>query len=227
MADGVTVFRNPTTIFGSDEWAEENLRWTRNTLRSAEADCVPVANNMPHYRAWCARHGIDWSKFCREQLEADPRWVTKIEEGVAILRTAGHTGPISKEQAVKAHAEAAKPQRTRAEAVTGQVEVGHKGFKTKEQESSGNGNDNYNVNNVGAGNSASYLASRIARDAPEVLEQMKQGAFRSVRAAAKAAGIIRDKTRLEKTQALVRRMDEQELYAFESWFDEELQRRRA
>jgi hypothetical protein len=42
------------------------------------------------------------------------------------------------------------------------------------------------------GNRAEYLASRIARDAPDVLEAMKAGAFPSVRAAAKAAGILRD-----------------------------------
>lgn len=42
------------------------------------------------------------------------------------------------------------------------------------------------------GNTPAYLAARIARDAPAVHEAMKAGAFKSVRAAAKAAGIVKD-----------------------------------
>jgi hypothetical protein len=41
------------------------------------------------------------------------------------------------------------------------------------------------------GNSAEYLASRIARDFPEVFEQLKSGVFRSVRAAGVAVGIVK------------------------------------
>jgi hypothetical protein len=41
------------------------------------------------------------------------------------------------------------------------------------------------------GNDATYLTSRIARDAPEVLERMKAGEFKSARAAAIEAGIVK------------------------------------
>lgn len=47
--------------------------------------------------------------------------------------------------------------------------------------------DNYNVF---YGTSPDYLAARIARDRPDILERMKQGLYRSVRAAAIDAGII-------------------------------------
>lgn len=40
------------------------------------------------------------------------------------------------------------------------------------------------------GESADYLTARIARDHPEILEDMKQGKYRSVRAAAIDAGIV-------------------------------------
>jgi hypothetical protein len=43
----------------------------------------------------------------------------------------------------------------------------------------------------GRGNHASYLTARIARDAPAVLQRMKAGEFKSVRAAALEAGIIK------------------------------------
>jgi hypothetical protein len=40
------------------------------------------------------------------------------------------------------------------------------------------------------GNAADYLARRIARDHPDILQEMKDGKYRSVRQAAIAAGII-------------------------------------
>jgi hypothetical protein len=40
------------------------------------------------------------------------------------------------------------------------------------------------------GNSTSYLAARIARDRPDILERMKAGHYRSVRSAARDAGIV-------------------------------------
>ena len=39
---------------------------------------------------------------------------------------------------------------------------------------------------------ADYPTRRIARDFPEILERMKSGEFRSVRAAVKEAGIVKD-----------------------------------
>ena len=43
------------------------------------------------------------------------------------------------------------------------------------------------------GGDTDRIAARIARDAPEVLEEMKAGKYSSVRAAAKAAGIVKDR----------------------------------
>jgi hypothetical protein len=48
--------------------------------------------------------------------------------------------------------------------------------------------DGYYVN---YGHAADYLARRIARDRPDILQAMKEGQYRSVRQAAIAAGIIR------------------------------------
>jgi hypothetical protein len=43
---------------------------------------------------------------------------------------------------------------------------------------------------VQSGNRSVYLVNRIARDRPDVLERMKTGEFETVRAAARAAGIL-------------------------------------
>jgi len=42
------------------------------------------------------------------------------------------------------------------------------------------------------------LARRIARDRPDVLERMKAGEYKSVRAAARDAGFIREEYRLPR-----------------------------
>lgn len=65
----------------------------------------------------------------------------------------------------------------------------------------GRRSDSYNASaeqneSRGRGTSRWYLTARIARDHPEVHDKMKRGAFRSVRQAAIAAGIIQDRTRV-------------------------------
>jgi hypothetical protein len=43
-----------------------------------------------------------------------------------------------------------------------------------------------------AGNWSDYLVARIARDRPDILEQMQTGEFTSVREAAREAGIMKN-----------------------------------
>ena len=57
-----------------------------------------------------------------------------------------------------------------------------------------------NITSFSRGTSADYLARRIARDRPDILERMKAGDYKSVRAAAKEAGIVKDKTPLQHVQ---------------------------
>jgi hypothetical protein len=55
----------------------------------------------------------------------------------------------------------------------------------------GDGSRVYNVNSKDSGNTQSYLLRRLARDAPDILERVKAGEFKSARAAAIEAGIIK------------------------------------
>jgi hypothetical protein len=64
---------------------------------------------------------------------------------------------------------------------------------------------------------SSYLTARIARDCPEVLEKMKTGKYPSVRAAAKAAGILKEATRLDKLKSLWGKASPDERAAFLAW----------
>jgi hypothetical protein len=56
-------------------------------------------------------------------------------------------------------------------------------------------NERYNRNLRFRGNSDDYITARIARDRPDILEDMKQGKYRSVRQAAIEAGIVNPKMR--------------------------------
>jgi hypothetical protein len=47
------------------------------------------------------------------------------------------------------------------------------------------------------GETSEYLTACIARDKPKILEEMKAGKYQSVRAAAKAAGLIKEVSQLD------------------------------
>ncbi len=61
------------------------------------------------------------------------------------------------------------------------------------------------------GETADYLAARIARDAPDVHEEMKAGKYPSVRAAAKAAGIVKDPDPVQRASAAIAKVPFQRL----------------
>jgi hypothetical protein len=91
---------------------------------------------------------------------------------------------IYERQTAQAIAEQTKRQRTNSESKKGNQNA----RKVKND-------DVYNtvVSNpyaIGSTN-AKYLTARIARDRPDILERMKAGEFRSVRAAAREAGIVK------------------------------------
>jgi hypothetical protein len=204
MAEGVTTHRAAWTVPGTDEWTDENAEYTRKMLRDVEGDCALVADKLPHFRAWAKSHDVAWEQFCGERLGAPAGFLDKIEEGVSVLRSKGHGGPITKEQAVAAVAAQAVPQRSHADAVResakARTKKGTKGFKTQ----SSNGD---NITKAVRGTDADYLTARIARDAPAVLERMKAGEFKSVRAAAIAAGVVKPPDPVKGLVKAVRKLD--------------------
>lgn len=64
------------------------------------------------------------------------------------------------------------------------------------------------------GTDRTYLASRIARDHPKIDARLKAGKFRSIRAAAIEAGIVKIKSTLEQLQSLWAKATPQERRAF-------------
>ncbi len=64
-----------------------------------------------------------------------------------------------------------------------------------------------------------YLTARIARERPDILEGMKRGEYRSVRAAAKEARIVTELTPLQRLQTAWRKASDVEREAFLRWID--------
>jgi len=70
---------------------------------------------------------------------------------------------------------------------------------------------------VERGTSAPYLAARLKRDYPEIAGQLAAGKFRSVRAAALAAGIVQEKTPLDQIQKLWHKLDREGRTDLRKW----------
>jgi hypothetical protein len=94
------------------------------------------------------------------------------------------------------------------------VKLRRRGRPTLQETDKGN-----NVTLKMRGNYAEYLAARIARDRPDILERMKAGEFSSVRQAAKEAGIVNERLSvpadpIRAAQYLKRRFTKTEFDAF-------------
>jgi hypothetical protein len=63
----------------------------------------------------------------------------------------------------------------------------------------------YNISLKQYGTAAQYLTARLERDHPAIHERMKRGEYKSVRAAAKEAGLVRDEIRVLRDPHLAAR----------------------
>jgi hypothetical protein len=72
------------TAPGSDEWAADNLEYTRSLLRVIREDATMLAEQMTGYRAYAERLGASWDTFVRDELTASPALVAAIESLAAL-----------------------------------------------------------------------------------------------------------------------------------------------
>jgi hypothetical protein len=78
----------------------------------------------------------------------------------------------------------------------------------------GNKKASNNVTSFKRGNTQEYLVRRLKRAAPEIAQALGCGEYRSARAAAKAAGIIKELTPLEAAKRAWRKMSATEKQQF-------------
>jgi hypothetical protein len=76
--------------------------------------------------------------------------------------------------------------------------------------------DNINLKSTG-GTSSEYLTARIARDNPAILEKMKAGEYPSVRAAARAAGVLKETSPLDLLKRAWGKASQEERDTFLVW----------
>ena len=80
--------------------------------------------------------------------------------------------------------------------------------------------DNINMKDRPTGTSKSYLLRRMARDFPEVLDQIETGEFKSTRQAAIHCGIIKVKTPLEELLTIAKKLNTEDLIRARDCLDE-------
>lgn len=70
------------------------------------------------------------------------------------------------------------------------------------------------------GNQSTYLAARIKRDHPEIVKRIEAGEFKSMRAAAISAGIIKVKTPLDLLKSIWAKADSKDRESFLNWISQ-------
>jgi hypothetical protein len=170
--------------------------------RSLPGDCRLLLQFIEDGRAGDFAGYAGEEDYIREGLGLDPEAVRWAVEGLEIT---GSEVPVPFAQAVR----------------LGKHGGDRKSKAAKDQDQV----DIVNLKHEG-GNSAAYLAARLERDEPEIKAALDRGEYPSVRAAAKAAGIVRDKTPLENLRKWWAKASEDERLQFRDEIDRPVMDRR-
>ena len=157
-----------------------------------------MVEGVREYDAWKVIGFASFEDFCKSELGKTLCEVEQIVSGVRVLQSTGRTAPITERQA-----------RTAAEALAAAPKLATHGRPTK-----GNENKGDFITLKARGTSKEFLAARINRDHPEIAERVKAGEFKSIRAAAIVAGIVKVKTPLERLFAEWKKASQEERAEF-------------
>lgn len=165
-------------------WHKNGKLMAQQSAFLADTDCRQLVGTVLELQRddYWRKFSDDWGQFCQDTFGRPAEWVEQVVEGVRLLhlqKAEVLNRKIPAEEALRAEAikAADKPLAQHGEIGNGRADESRP----------------YNVNSTDqvAGNSQAYLLRRLARDAPDVLERVKAGEFKSARAAAIEAGIIR------------------------------------
>ena len=172
---------------GTDSWLKTSIDFARKTLVSVNRDAnhfYREAQELIQHEAWNLYFKDEpktWERFLKEALDVrDVDDIINILCGVEAALAAGIEGEIPLNMA-QAFADQATPANKPGNP------SGNNQYQVKEERKPDNCKDSTKY-----GNDPEYLTSVIARDRPDILERMKSGEFKSVRAAAIEAGIVQD-----------------------------------
>jgi hypothetical protein len=158
-----------------------------------------MVEGVREYDAWKVIGFSSFEDFCKAELGKTLCEVEQIVSGVRVLQSTGRTAPITERQA-----------RTAAETLAAAPKLAmHGGDRKKEGSRS-----SVSVTLEKGGHRKTRLAARLNRDHPEIAERVKAGEFRSIRAAAIVAGIVKVKTPLERLFAEWKKASQEERAEF-------------
>ena len=158
------------------EWIATYLpRYCFAAADRTDSDCRGLAQLVRelHRDGFWQRLFPDWESCCQALFKRPAAWVEQVVEGVRVLHSQGHQGAIPQEQALaalKSHGGDRRSEEARRD------QVAHSHLKPTSQQSS---------------TSRGRLIPRLRRDHPEIADALDRGEFRSARAAAIEAGIIK------------------------------------
>lgn len=190
MADAVSVSdldhlwdpkAEPLFTSKPPEWVATYLpRYCQSVSDRADSDCrgLALAVRELNRDGFWQRLFPDWETCCLALFKRPAAWVEQVVEGVRVLHAHGHDGAVPLQLAItQAKAQPLAP-----------AEIGVEGGKPGPGRGNKTDSDATRFNDRGQ----SYLLRRIARDQPQLLDQIgPDKEFRSVRAAAIEAGIIK------------------------------------
>jgi hypothetical protein len=158
------------------EWIATYLpRYCQSVSDRTDSDCRGLALVVRELQrdAFWQKLFPDWETCCQALFKRPAGWVEQVVEGVRVLHAQGHTEAVPLQLAI--------------DQARSQPLAEHRRPTAEEQLAKPD-----NVRFTDFGNSTSYLLRRIARDQPELLDDIgPDKPHRSVRAAAIAAGIIK------------------------------------
>jgi hypothetical protein len=173
---------------GTKEWARNSVKWCRENLTDVRKSAIPALqwlNGLYELHAWEVYFDDEpktWERFAREALGQEPTFLEHLMTGGRVLF--GNHLPSEGGPSIHATASVGAQQMAQDEGVEGFAKHGtnqHSGPKS-------GGSDRTSTKR---GENAEYLVRRLKRDYPEIAQALARGEYKSARAAAIAAGIIR------------------------------------
>jgi len=144
------------------------------SLKSGSMDARSAIFQLEKWRKYHPEVFEDWEALCKRYVQQPSEWVDWLIAGVRATSEG-----VTKADELVAAAQAAAAQDA-VQPLPRRGEIGN-----------GRESRNDKIISTQLGTSRDYLLRRLARDAPEIFERVKTGEFKSARAAAIEAGIIK------------------------------------
>lgn len=209
---------DPASVVGSKEWLENSVFLVRGELIDVTKSAIPalqLLSDLLSAKAWeiaFADEPKTWERFVSEVLECEPAFINHLMLGGEVFF--GTKKKVIEPPSIKELVHVGQAQEMAADAavtpLTAHGAIGR-----------GRDRDDNIISKSGQGTSAEYLVRRLKRDAPEIAAALGRGEYRSARAAAIAAGIIRVPTLTDMARRIYRKMSPEERAAFLDWVNQE------